>query len=61
VAKKGLKIGRPLSRSWGPSPPDRSDRYWDGAITGCNSPVLATVTEAKGTGQNPDNVVALSL
>lgn len=41
--------------------PDRSDRYWDGAITGCNNPVLAAVTEAIGTGQDPDNIVALSL
>jgi hypothetical protein len=41
--------------------PDRSDRYWDGAITGCNNPVLAAVTEAVGAGQEPDNIVALSL
>jgi len=26
--------------------PDRPGRYWDGAITGCNNPVVAGVTEA---------------
>ncbi|HTV06861.1 MAG TPA: patatin-like phospholipase family protein [Acidobacteriaceae bacterium] len=41
--------------------PDRSDRYWDGAISGCNNPVLTAVTEAVGTGQAPDNNVVLSL
>ena len=41
--------------------PDQDARYWDGAITGCNNPVLAGVTEAIGLGQRHDNIVALSL
>jgi len=41
--------------------PDRPGRYWDGAITGCNNPVLAAVTEAIATGQQPTDIVALSL
>jgi uncharacterized protein len=41
--------------------PDRTERYWDGAITGCNNPVLAAVTEAVGTGQAPESIVTLSL
>jgi hypothetical protein len=41
--------------------PDRGGRYWDGAITGCNNPVLAAVTEAIGLGQDPHNIVALSI
>jgi hypothetical protein len=41
--------------------PDRPGRYWDGAITGCNNPVLAAVTEAIGLRQAPQNIVALSL
>jgi len=41
--------------------PDRSDRYWDGALAGCNNPVLAAVTEAIGTGQNPNDCVVLSI
>jgi patatin-like phospholipase len=41
--------------------PDRTDRYWDGAITGCNNPLLVAVTEAIGTGQSPENIAALSL
>lgn len=36
-------------------------RYWDGGITGCNNPVLAGVTEAIVLGQNPTDIVALSL
>ena len=40
---------------------DRSGCYWDGAITGCNNPVLAAVTEAIGLHQDPQNIVALSL
>lgn len=41
--------------------PDFYGRYWDGAITGCNNPLLAAVTEAIVEGQNPDDIVALSI
>jgi uncharacterized protein len=41
--------------------PDRPERYWDGAITGCNNPVQAAVTEALVLNQKPTNIVALSL
>ncbi len=41
--------------------PGRPSRYWDGAITGCNNPVLSAVTEAIGLQQDPQNIVALSL
>lgn len=41
--------------------PDRPGRYWDGALTGCNNPVLAAVTEAISRGQHPMDIVALSL
>jgi len=41
--------------------PDHPGRYWDGAITGCNNPVLAAVTEALARGQQPSDIVALSL
>ncbi len=41
--------------------PDHPGRYWDGAITGCNNPVLAAVTEAIARGQHPEDIVALSL
>jgi hypothetical protein len=41
--------------------PDHPGRYWDGAICGCNNPVLAAVTEAIGKGQNPMKLAALSL
>jgi len=41
--------------------PDHPGRYWDGAICGCNNPVLAAVTEAIGIGQNPMNLAVLSL
>jgi hypothetical protein len=41
--------------------PTRSGRYWDGGLTGCNNPVLAAVTEAIALGQEPANIVALSL
>lgn len=40
---------------------DRPGRYWDGAITGCNNPVLAAVTEAIGKGQAPENLAVLSI
>ncbi len=42
-----------------PSEPGR--RYWDGAITGCNNPVLAGVAEAVVLGQAPDSIAALAL
>jgi hypothetical protein len=41
--------------------PDRAGRYWDGAISGCNNPVLVAVTEAIATGQNTMDLAALSL
>ena len=41
--------------------PGQPARYWDGAISGCNNPILAAVTEAIGLGQTPANIVALSL
>jgi hypothetical protein len=39
-------------------------RYWDGAITGCNNPIVAGVTEAivlRQLESSPGDVVALSL
>jgi len=36
-------------------------RYWDGAIAGCNNPVLAGVTEAITVGVTPTDIRALSL
>ena len=36
-------------------------RYWDGAVTGCNNPVLAAVTEAIVLGHTPDNIAALAI
>ncbi|MGD1072564.1 MAG: patatin-like phospholipase family protein [Bryobacteraceae bacterium] len=41
--------------------PDRPGRYWDGAITGCNNPVLAAVTEAITLNQNPTDFSVLSI
>jgi hypothetical protein len=41
--------------------PDHPGRYWDGAITGCNNPVLAAVTEAVARDQQPSDIVALSI
>lgn len=41
--------------------PDRPGRYWDGAIAGCNNPVLAAVTEAIGKQQVPENLAVLSI
>ncbi len=41
--------------------PGQPTRYWDGAISGCNNPILAAVTEAIGLGQAHDNIVALSM
>ena len=36
-------------------------RYWDGAISGANNPVLMAVSEALVLGQDPKNLAALSL
>lgn len=36
-------------------------RYWDGAVTGCNNPVLAAVAEAIVLGHTPDSIAALAL
>ena len=41
--------------------PDRPGRYWDGAISGCNNPVLAAVTEAIVKGKDPLNLAVLSI
>lgn len=42
-------------------PHDPNRRYWDGAIAGCNNPVLAAVTEAIGKGKEPKELAALSI
>ncbi len=39
----------------------RGHRYWDGAIAGCNNPVLAGVTEAIGLNQPPTSLAVLSI
>ena len=36
-------------------------RYWDGAIAGCNNPVLVGVTEAMTLGVAPTDIAALSI
>lgn len=36
-------------------------RYWDGAIAGCNNPILAAVTEAVVLGHAPESLAALAL
>ena len=36
-------------------------RYWDGAIAGCNNPVLAAVTEAIGMDRDPASLAVLSI
>lgn len=41
--------------------PGGMDRYWDGAIAGCNNPVLAAATEAIVRRVNPTDIVALSI
>jgi hypothetical protein len=41
--------------------PDHPGRYWDGAISGCNNPVLAAVTEAIVKSQIPTNLAVLSI
>jgi uncharacterized protein len=42
-------------------PTEPGKRYWDGAVSGCNNPVLAGVTEAIVLNDKPDSIVALSL
>ena len=41
--------------------PGKDGRYWDGAISGCNNPVLAAVTEAIVLGEAPDELAVLSI
>src|SRR5208283_3024007 len=41
--------------------PDRPGRYWDGAITGCNTPVVAAVAEAIALGRNTLDLALLSI
>ena len=41
--------------------PDGPGRYWDGAISGCNNPAVAAVTEAIVKGQNPLDLAVLSI
>jgi hypothetical protein len=41
--------------------PNHPRRYWDGAIAGCNNPILAAVTEAIVIGKKPADIVGLSL
>ncbi|HEY1806274.1 MAG TPA: patatin-like phospholipase family protein [Terracidiphilus sp.] len=42
-------------------PSEPGKRYWDGAISGCNNPVLAAAAEAIVLGQSPNSIRALSL
>lgn len=42
-------------------PSDQLARYWDGAVTGCNNPILAGVTEAITRQVNPLDIRALSI
>ena len=44
-----------------PAAGGKSDRYWDGAVAGCNNPVLMAVTEALANGVLPADIVALSI
>jgi hypothetical protein len=41
--------------------PDHPGRYWDGAISGCNNPILAAVTEAIVKTQDSVDIVALTI
>ncbi len=41
--------------------PDRPGRYWDGAITGCNNPVVAAVAEAIALRRNTLDLALLSI
>lgn len=40
---------------------DRSDPFWDGAIAGCNNPVLSGIIEARANGAAASEIRALSL
>jgi len=51
----------PVNYFDGPAVLANGYRYWDGAITGCNNPVLAGVTEAVTTTKEFTEVVALSI
>ena len=42
-------------------PSEPAKRYWDGAITGCNNPILPAVTEAVVLGNVPTSIAALSI
>lgn len=42
-------------------PNGKGRRYWDGAIAGCNNPILAAVTEAIGMNHTSANIAALSI
>lgn len=42
-------------------PTEPGKRYWDGAISGCNNPVLAGVAEAIVLGHQPEDIIALTL
>jgi uncharacterized protein len=41
--------------------PDQAGRYWDGAIAGCNNPVVAAVAEALALDVPPTTLAVLSL
>ena len=41
--------------------PEMLDRFWDGAITGCNNPCVAAIVEALTLGQDPHDIHVLSL
>jgi hypothetical protein len=41
--------------------PDQPGRYWDGAISGCNNPVMAAVAEALALNVQPKDLAVLSL
>jgi uncharacterized protein len=41
--------------------PDAPGRYWDGAITGCNNPLLPAIVEAITHGKDPKAIAALSI
>ncbi len=51
----------PVNYFDGPAVLPSGGRFWDGAITGCNNPVLAGVTEAIGRKQPAKEIVALSI
>jgi hypothetical protein len=41
--------------------PGAADRFWDGAITGCNNPALTAVVEAAVLGHSPQDLRVLSI